>query len=189
MLVEKTDIEGVMLLTPRRFEDARGFFSESWNRNVMAEHGFDYDWVQDNHSLSHKAGTIRGLHFQAPPHAQDKLVRCGRGAFFDVVVDIRRGSPTYGKWFGVELSAKNGRQLLIPAGFLHGFETLEPDTEICYKCTDYYAAQADGSVHWDSCGIDWRLTHDPVLSEKDASAVRFTDFESPFVWQEAAVSG
>ena len=186
MLVEQTDLEGVMLLTPKRFGDARGFFSESWSKKVMAEHGLDYHWVQDNHSLSRKAGTIRGLHFQAPPHAQDKLVRCGRGAFFDVVVDARRGSPSYGKWFGAELSAENGRQLLVPAGFLHGFATLQPDTEIIYKCSDYYAPECDGAVHFDSLGIDWNLQGlEPVLSEKDAAAVPFSDFQSPFVWNGA----
>jgi dTDP-4-dehydrorhamnose 3,5-epimerase len=113
-----------------------GSFSETWNRARLSEHGIDIDFVQDNHSLSAAVGTVRGLHFQAPPHAQAKLVRCGRGALFDVAVDIRKGSPTYGRWFGVELSFENGKQLLIPAGFAHGFATREPDTEIIYKCSD-----------------------------------------------------
>lgn len=183
MNVKETTLPGVLVLTPRRFGDARGFFSESWNRKVLAGHGIDLDFVQDNHSLSARAGTVRGLHFQAPPHAQDKLVRCGRGALFDVAVDIRKGSPTYGAWTGVELSAENGKQLLVPKGFLHGFVTREDDTEICYKCTDNYAPAADGAVRWDSCGIDWHLTGDPILSGKDAAAPALADFDSPFVWE------
>lgn len=185
MQVEKTRLEGVLLLTPRRFGDARGFFSESWSQRAMTEAGLEYTWVQDNHSLSSKAGTLRGLHFQAPPHAQDKLVRCGRGALFDVAVDIRRGSPTYGQWVGQELSFENGRQMLVPKGFLHGFVTLLPDTEIIYKCSDYYAPDCDGAVRFDSLGIDWNSpVSEPVLSEKDAAAQGFSDFQSPFVWEE-----
>ncbi|MEC7256498.1 MAG: dTDP-4-dehydrorhamnose 3,5-epimerase [Pseudomonadota bacterium] len=180
MQIETTALEGVLVLTPRRFGDARGFFSESWNRKTMAEAGITLDFVQDNHSVSAAVNTVRGLHFQAPPHAQAKLVRCGRGRLFDVAVDIRRDSPTWGAWVGVELSAENGKQLLIPAGFLHGFATREPDTEIIYKCTDYYAPECDGAVHWDSCGIDWGLTGDPVLSDKDRDAPRLEDFDSPF---------
>lgn len=114
MRVEQTGIDGLVVLVPRRFGDARGFFSESWNRRVMADHGLDHDFVQDNHSLSREAATVRGLHFQAPPHGQAKLVRCGRGRLFDVAVDIRKGSPTFGRWVGVELSFENGKQLLIP---------------------------------------------------------------------------
>jgi len=183
MQIEETTLPGVLILTPARFGDARGFFSESWNRQRMTGVGLDLDFVQDNHSLSATAGTIRGLHFQAPPHAQDKLVRCGRGALFDVAVDIRKGSPTYGHWTGVELSAENGRQLLVPKGFLHGFVTRVPDTEVLYKCTDYYAPECDGAVHWDSCGIDWGLEQDPVLSEKDTTAPALASFNSPFVWE------
>lgn len=186
MQIEDTHLSGVRILNPKRFDDERGFFSESWNRNVLLKHGISLDFVQDNHSLSVAVGTIRGLHFQAPPHAQDKLVRCGRGRLYDVAVDIRKGSPTYGQWVGVELSAKSGRQLLVPKGFLHGFVTREPDTEICYKCTDYYAPDCDGVVRWDSCGIDWRLTGDPVLSEKDAAAPALADFDSPFEWEGTA---
>lgn len=185
MQVEQTAVPGVLVLTPARFGDARGFFSESWNKQRMAEHGIDLDFVQDNHSLSAAVGTVRGLHFQAPPHAQDKLVRCGRGALFDVAVDIRTGSPTYGHWVGVELSAENGKQLLVPKGFLHGFITTEPNTEICYKCTDYYAPDCDGAVRWDSCGIDWGFEGTPILSDKDAAAPALADFDSPFVWEGA----
>ena len=180
MQVEETGLAGVLVLTPQRFGDARGFFSESWNRARMRQAGLDFDFVQDNHSLSARAGTIRGLHFQAPPHAQDKLVRCGRGALYDVVVDIRKGSASYGQWIGVELSAENGRQLLVPKGVLHGFVTRQPDTEICYKCTDYYAPDCDGAVRWDSCGIDWGIEGEPVLSEKDAAAPPLAGFDSPF---------
>lgn len=184
--IEKTKLGGVVIITPQRFGDARGFFSESWSKRVMAGHGLDFDWVQDNHSLSAKVGTVRGLHFQSPPHAQDKLVRCGRGAVFDVAVDIRKGSPTYGVWVGVELSFENGKQLLVPAGFLHGFVTRVPDTEICYKCTDYYAPECDGAVKFDSpgIGIDWGMGDVvPVLSEKDQQAVAFADFDSPFTYK------
>ncbi len=184
--VTLTDLPGVVLLEPKRFGDNRGFFSESWNRARMAEHGFDIDFVQDNHSLSSEVGTVRGLHFQSPPHAQTKLVRCGRGALFDVAVDVRRGSPTYGKWVGFELSADNGLQLLIPAGFLHGFATRVPDTEICYKCTDYYAPECDGAVRYDDpdIGIDWGLGDAaPILSEKDVAAGMLSDFNSPFSFE------
>lgn len=186
MEIEKTKLAGVYILTPRRFGDARGFFSESWSARVMAEQGLDFNWVQDNHSLSMQTGTVRGLHFQSPPHAQAKLVRCGRGAFFDVAVDIRRGSPTYGQWTGAELSYENGKQMLVPAGFLHGFATRQPETEIIYKCSDYYAPECDGAVRFDcpTIGIDWGLGGlEPVLSEKDAAAPGLADFDSPFVWE------
>lgn len=183
MDIEPTDLEGVLILTPKRFEDDRGFFSESWNQRTMKDLGLHYVWVQDNHSLSRYTGTLRGLHFQAPPYAQAKLVRCGRGALYDVAVDIRVGSPTYGQWLGVELTADNGRQLLIPEGFLHGFITRRPDTEILYKCSNYYAPDCDGAVHFDSLGIDWPgMDNAPVISPKDADAQVFSAFDSPFVW-------
>jgi dTDP-4-dehydrorhamnose 3,5-epimerase len=183
MQIETTLLPGVVILTPSRHGDHRGFFCESWNKAKMDAVGLHYDFVQDNHSLSAQLGTVRGLHFQSPPHAQAKLVRCGRGRLFDVAVDIRKGSPTFGKWFGVELSFENGRQLLIPTGFLHGFMTLEPDTEIIYKCSDYYAPECDGALRWDSCGIDWPLSGiAPVLSEKDTNAPLLADFDSPFTW-------
>lgn len=185
MQIEHTPLPGLLILTPRRFGDARGFFSECWNRRVLEDHGIDLEFVQDNQSLSAAPNTVRGLHFQAPPHAQDKLVRCGRGRLYDVAVDARKGSPSYGRWFGLELSAENGKQLLVPKGFLHGFATREPDTEILYKCTDYYAPDCDGAVRFDDAdlGIDWGLTGDPVLSDKDAAAQRFADFDSPFTWE------
>ena len=178
---ERTPLSDVILVTPRRFGDHRGFFSESWSARAFAEQGLDVTFVQDNHSLSSQVGTVRGLHYQSPPHAQAKLVRCGRGRIFDVAVDVRSGSATYGQWFGVELSFENGKQLMIPAGFLHGFMTLEPDSEIIYKCTDFYAPECDGAVRWDSCGIEWPdVGIDPVLSEKDAVAVPLSEFKTPF---------
>ena len=184
---ETTSLEGVYIITPRRFGDHRGFFSESYSERVFADAGIDIRFVQDNHSLSGTTGTVRGLHFQSPPHAQAKLVRCGRGRIFDVAVDIRRGSPTYGQWTGAELSFDNGRQLLIPEGFLHGFMTLEPDCEIVYKCSDFYAPECDGAVRWDDpeIGIEWPSTGaDPVLSEKDAKAPALADFDTPFTYAE-----
>lgn len=185
MEIELTPLPGVLILTPRRFGDHRGFFCESWNRHRMVEAGIDIDFVQDNHSVSCEMGTLRGLHFQTPPHAQAKLVRCGRGALFDVAVDIRYGSPTFGQWVGVELSFGNGKQVLIPEGFLHGFITRAPDTEIVYKCSDYYAPDCDSAVRFDDpdIGIDWGLTSAPVLSDKDAAAPRLTDLPQHFTWE------
>lgn len=185
MQISDTALPGVKIITPARHGDARGFFSESWNRATLATHGIEIDFVQDNHSLSAKVGTVRGLHFQSPPHAQAKLVRCGRGCLFDVAVDVRRGSPTYGKWVGVELSFENGRQLLIPAGFLHGFATRAPETEIIYKCSDVYAPACDGAVRFDDpdIGIDWGLDGEAVLSDKDAAAQSFATFDTPFAWE------
>ena len=186
MDITETSLPGVLILTPKRHGDARGFFSESWNREILRAHGIDLDFVQDNHSLSAEAGTVRGLHFQAPPRAQDKLVRCGRGCLFDVAVDIRRGSPTYGQWTGVELSFENGRQLLVPKGFAHGFVTRAPETEILYKCTDGYAPETEGAIHFadPGLGIDWGIAaSDAVLSGKDANAPGFAGFDSPFVYE------
>ena len=182
MEIKDTKLPGVKLLKPKRFGDHRGFFAETYNRRLYTELGVDVEFVQDNHSLSAAAGTVRGLHFQAPPHAQTKLVRCGRGAIFDVAVDIRRGSPTYGQWAGFTLSAENGTQLYIPAGFAHGFATLEPDSEIIYKCSDYYTPETEGSLRWDdpAIGIGWPVTGDAVLSEKDAVASLLADLNSPF---------
>lgn len=185
MNIRETNLPGVLVLEPKRHGDARGFFSESWNRRRMAELGLNYDFVQDNHSLSRAVGTLRGMHYQSPPHAQAKLVRCGRGRLYDAVVDIRVGSPTYGQSFGIELSFENGLQLLVPEGFLHGFITREPDTEIIYKVSDYFSKECDGSVRWDSCGIDWGLVGTPVLSDKDQTAPSLAEFTSPFVLEAA----
>ena len=178
----------VKLITSRRFGDQRGFFAETYSRHKYAEMGVDVEFVQDNHSLSHDVGTLRGLHFQAPPLAQGKLVRCGRGSLFDVAVDIRRGSVTYGQWVGYELSAENGHQLYVPIGFAHGFVTLEPDSEIIYKCSDYYAPETEGALRWNDpdIGIEWLLQVNPILSEKDALAPLLKDFESPFIFGENA---
>ena len=156
----------------------RSFFE----KRVLKKIGLPYEFVQDNHTMSHAVGTLRGLHFQAPPAAQGKLVRCGRGGIFDVAVDIWRGSPNYGQWKGRELKAENGHQLYVPVGFAHGFVTLEPDSEIVYKCTDYYAPETEGAVRWDSCGIDWPLSVDPILSDKDAIAPALADFDRPFIY-------
>ena len=179
-------LSDVNVITPKRFGDDRGFFSETWNKARLAQDGIEIDFVQDNHSMSHAVGTVQGLHCQSPPHAQAKLLRCGRGRLFDVAVDIRRGSPTFGHWMGEELSFDNGKQLFIPAGFLHSFMTLEPDTEIVYKCSDYYAPDCDGAVRFDDpdIGIQWPL--DPTqeqLSPKDAAAPRLRDFDSPFTYE------
>jgi len=167
-----------------RYGDHRGYFEELYSRRRYAKLGINVDFVQDNCSVSVHTGTIRGLHFQSPPHAQAKLVRCARGAIFDVAVDIRQKSPTYGQWVGYKLSAENGNQLYVPIGFAHGFLTLEPDSEIVYKCTDYYAPETEGAVRWDSCGIDWPLSVDPILSDKDAIAPALADFVSPFIYGE-----
>jgi dTDP-4-dehydrorhamnose 3,5-epimerase len=186
MEVEQTALEGVLILTPKRFGDPRGFFSESWNAKRQSDAGINIDFVQDNHSMSTQVGTVRGLHFQAPPHAQAKLVRCGRGCLFDVAVDIRRGSPTFGQWVGQELSFENGKQLLIPAGFLHGFVTRQPDTEIIYKCSDYYSPECDGAVRFDDpdIGIDWGLNEaEALLSDKDSAAPFLKDFDTPFTYE------
>ncbi len=146
-----------------------GFFAETYGSRTYSSLGVDVEFVQDNHSLSAAVGTVRGLHFQAPPHAQDKLVRCGRCAIFDVAVDIRRGSPTYGKW----------------AGFAHGFVTLEANSEIVYKCSDYYAPETEGALRWDdpAIGIEWPIIGDAILSEKDANAPLLADLCSPFAFE------
>lgn len=187
VLVESTRISGVYVIVPERHRDSRGFFSESWNSRRMAEHGLDHEFVQDNHSYSHHRGTIRGLHFQAPPRAQAKLVRCGRGKVFDIAVDIRRGSASYGEWVGEELSFENGKQMFIPAGFLHGFETLAADSEVIYKCTDFYDPACEGAVRFDDpdIAIAWRCGREDLrISEKDAAAPAFRQFESPFLLEE-----
>ena len=172
----------VLLIRPKRHGDARGWFTETYNRDMFAKLGIECTFVQDNHSLSAPAYTLRGLHFQTPPRAQDKLVRCIRGRIFDVAVDLRRGSPTYGQWVGAELSAENGHQLFVPVGFAHGFLTLEPDCEVVYKCSDTYAPDYDGGIAWNSVGIDWPLPAGvtPELSAKDQVQPTLAAFDSPF---------
>lgn len=188
MHIEKTNLPGCVVLLPKRHGDARGFFSESWNKARMDDAGLRYDFVQDNHSMSAQQGTVRGLHYQSPPYAQAKLVRCGRGRLRDVAVDIRKGSPTFGHWVAQELSFENGKQLLVPRGFLHGFVTLEPNTEIIYKCDNYYSPECDGAIRFDDpdLGIEWGIAHDQaVLSPKDAAAPLMRDFVSPFDYEES----
>ncbi len=181
--IQDTAIADVKIVTPRKFGDARGFFSETYNRRTFESAGLRYEFVQDNHSLSTAAGSVRGLHFQIAPFAQDKLVRVLRGRIHDVVVDLRRGSPTFGRHVAVELSAKNFRQLLVPAGFAHGFCTLEPDTEVFYKVTQFYSPLHDRGVLWNdpSLGIDWPAIADAAtLSEKDRVLPRFNDLADFF---------
>lgn len=177
---------GLKLICTTRHEDDRGFFAENYNKRRFIDLGIDEEFLQDNHSFSREAGTLRGLHFQAPPNAQAKLVRCGRGAIFDVAVDIRHGSPTYGHWEGYELSAENGYQLYIPAGFAHGFVTLEPNSEIVYKCTNYYAPETEHAILWNDpeIGIEWPIKADPILSDKDKAAYFLADLDSPFIYGE-----
>ncbi len=174
----------VQLIRPKRHGDARGWFTETYNRDTFARLGITCTFVQDNHSLSAPAFTLRGLHFQSPPRAQDKLVRCIRGRIFDVAVDIRAGSPTYGQWVGTELSAENGHQLFVPTGFAHGFVTLENDCEVTYKCSDVYAPAQDGGIRWDSIGVDWPIPvgTSPELSDKDRGQPPLANFNSPFAY-------
>jgi dTDP-4-dehydrorhamnose 3,5-epimerase len=178
MLVEDTAIPAVKIITPKKHGDARGFFSEVYNRGDWDEAGLQLAFVQDNHSFSAVVGTLRGLHFQTPPFAQDKLVRCTRGRILDVAVDIRRSSPTFGRHVAVELSAENWRQLLVPIGFAHAFVTLEPDVEVLYKTTAPYSAANDRGVAWDDpdIAIAWpSLPRGPVLSDKDRRLPRLKD--------------
>ena len=182
MNVIKTDIEGVVVIEPRVFDDARGYFFESYSKRRFDEAVRPIEFVQDNESMSTR-GVIRGLHFQRPPFSQSKLVRCVRGAVLDVVVDIRRGSPTYGSHVAVELTGENRRQLFVPRGFAHGFAVLSDEAVFQYKCDNYYHPESEGgiSIADRSLGIDWRI--DPaeaILSEKDLRNPMLRDFESPF---------
>jgi len=170
MEIEPLAIPDVKLVRPRRHADSRGYFVETWNRREFATAGIDVDFVQDNTSYSKSACTIRGLHYQRPPRAQAKLVRVLRGAVFDVAVDIRRASPTFGRHVATRLTAEGGEQLFVPAGFAHGFCALEPDTELAYKVSDFYAREQDAGILWNdpALGIDWPLGgRAPVLSERD----------------------
>lgn len=183
MTFEKTALPDVILVTPKKFGDARGFFSEVYNAGTWRAAGHDLTFVQDNHSLSAPVGTLRGLHFQLPPFAQDKLVRVVRGRILDVAVDIRRSSPTFGRHVAVELSAENWKQLLVPAGFAHGFVTLEPDTEVLYKVTALYSQPHDRGLAWDDPDLDipWPLPPaGPVLSGKDTQWPRLRDLPETF---------
>ncbi|MEQ9142882.1 MAG: dTDP-4-dehydrorhamnose 3,5-epimerase [Parvibaculaceae bacterium] len=181
--VQVTGIDDVKIITPKRFEDDRGYFVETYNAARLAEHGIAPVFVQDNQSLSREPGTIRGLHFQTPPFAQAKLVRVVAGAILDVAVDIRKGSPTFGKHVTAELSAENGHQLFLPAGFAHGFCTLAPDTVLTYKVDAHYSAAHDAGIIWNDpdLGIDWPAEADPAcLSPKDKVLPRLREIETPF---------
>ncbi|NJL72296.1 MAG: dTDP-4-dehydrorhamnose 3,5-epimerase [Candidatus Competibacteraceae bacterium] len=184
MNVERFDIPGILVLTPRRFGDERGFFVETYNRRgFTAATGTDLGFVQDNMSFSAPAGTVRGLHFQVPPRSQAKLVSVLKGSVLDVAVDIRKGSPTYGRHVAVRLSAAEGNQILVPEGFAHGFCTLEPDTLVAYKVTDYYAPDHDSGLYWADpmIGIPWPVAEDgATVSAKDRALKRFADLDTPF---------
>jgi dTDP-4-dehydrorhamnose 3,5-epimerase len=175
----------VLLIRPKKFEDPRGFFAETYSARVLSS-AIPLSFVQDNLSLSRPVGTLRGLHFQSPPHAQGKLVRCVRGRIFDVAVDIRTGSPTVGRHVSVELSGETLDQIYVPPGFAHGFCTLDPDTEVSYKVTDYYAPACDGGIAWDDpdIGIDWPVpASGPVLSPKDQKHPRLRDLDGVFRYE------
>ena len=183
MEIIKSDIEGVVIIEPRIFEDSRGYFFESFSEREFVEKVCNTRFVQDNESKS-SYGVVRGLHFQLPPHAQSKLVRVVEGAVLDIAVDIRRGSPTFGKYVAVELSAENHRQLFIPRGFAHGFAVLSEEAVFQYKCDNYYAPQSEGAVVWDdpALGIDWGVPADKaILSEKDMKHPLLKDADIPFV--------
>ena len=168
MKITKTKLDGVVIIEPDVFGDNRGFFMESWNKKKMEEAGLFYDFVQDNHSKSTVKGTLRGIHFQKGEKAQAKLVYCVKGAVLDVAVDLRKNSPTFKQWVGIELSAENKKQLLIPRGFGHGFVTLTDDVEFLYKADNYYAPEADAGIRWNDSdiGVEWDVEN-PILSEKD----------------------
>ncbi|WP_312472000.1 dTDP-4-dehydrorhamnose 3,5-epimerase [Brucella sp.] len=180
MEVRPLGLDGIFEVGPRKFGDDRGFFSETYNAKSFAEAGIDLNFVQDNHSYSAAKGVVRGLHYQLPPFAQDKLVRVIRGAILDVAVDIRKSSPSFGKWVALEVSAEKWNQILVPKGFAHGFITLMENTEVIYKVTDYYSPEHDRSIRFDdpAIGIDWPLPSSGVqLSDKDQKAPLFADAE------------
>ncbi len=187
--VAPTAIPDVILLTPRRFADGRGWFAETYSTRSFAPALGDMVFVQDNQAFSAARGTLRGLHFQRPPQAQAKLVRVLKGSIFDVTVDLRAGSPTYGRWVGVALTAERGEQLFVPHGFAHGYCTLEPDTEVAYKVDGFYAPDCDAGLAWDdpSLAIAWPISpHEAILSDKDRTLPAFKDFVSPFTYGSAA---
>jgi dTDP-4-dehydrorhamnose 3,5-epimerase len=181
--VTPLELDGVLLIVPRRFSDARGFVAETYRADAFRGFGVEAAFVQDTQSFSAAFGTVRGLHFQAPPAAQAKLVRAVRGSVLDVAVDLRRGSPAFGRWCGATLTARHGEQLFIPRGFAHGFCTLEPDTEIAYKIDGFYAPDCEGGVIWNDpeIGIPWPVEPgEAVLSERDRKLPRLCELDSPF---------
>ncbi len=183
MQIESLAIPDIRILRPKKHGDHRGFFSETHNEKALQERGIDIDFVQDNHSLSAEKGTVRGLHFQIPPFGQDKLVRVVRGAIFDVAVDLRRSSPTFGQHVSAVVSADEWNQILVPIGFAHGFMTIEADTEVIYKVSNYYAPAHDRGILWNDpeLGIDWPLDEsEAVLSDKDRAQPRIGEIDSPF---------
>ncbi|MGN8845332.1 dTDP-4-dehydrorhamnose 3,5-epimerase [Niallia sp. HCP3S3_B10] len=186
MQITETFIEGLKVVEPKVFGDHRGWFMETYNEESFHKAGIDISFVQDNQSFSATKGTLRGLHYQLNPKAQTKLVRCTKGAIYDVAVDIRKSSPTFGKWFGIELTAENKKQLLIPQGFAHGFMTITDDVEVQYKVDNLYAPDCDRGILWNdpAIGIEWPLDITPVLSEKDEKAPLLEEAEHNFIFGE-----
>ncbi len=184
MKITERKLPGVKLIDSTVFGDHRGFFMESYNSRQFSEHGIDCIFIQDNHSLSAESGVLRGLHYQLDPKAQSKLLRVAAGAIYDVVVDIRKGSPTFGQWEGFILSSSNKRQLFVPQGFSHGFCTLVPQTEVLYKVDEFYSPENDRGIAWNdpALGIDWPLLQ-PVLSDKDSKHPVLADAEINFVYK------
>lgn len=185
MQVKKTRLDGVLILTPRKVQDARGFFVETFNRHKYFEAGIAAHFVQDCQSCSIREGTIRGLHFQRPPHSQAKLVRVIRGSIFDVAVDLRIGSPTFGAWVAERLSAAGGEQLFVPHGFAHGFCTLEANTEVAYKIDGLYSADCESGIIWNdpTLNISWPITSSITLSNNDRELPTFDMLRSPFMFE------
>ncbi|PGL72710.1 dTDP-4-dehydrorhamnose 3,5-epimerase [Bacillus sp. AFS055030] len=186
MKMTETFIKGIVVIEPTVYGDHRGWFMETYNDSKMKDLGMDLNFVQDNQSFSALKGTLRGLHYQLSPKAQTKLVRCTRGAIFDVAVDLRKGSPTYGKWFGIELSAENKKQLFIPKGFAHGFMTLTDNVEVQYKADEFYSPECDRGIVWNDPDIQvqWPMNSSPLLSEKDKAAPLLKDAENNFIYKE-----
>ncbi|WP_061809052.1 dTDP-4-dehydrorhamnose 3,5-epimerase [Rossellomorea vietnamensis] len=186
MKLTKTNLDGVVIVEPNVFGDHRGWFMETYNEANLLKAGINIKFVQDNQSFSAAKGTLRGLHYQLDPKAQTKLVRCTRGAIYDVAVDIRKGSPTYGQWFGIELTEQNKKQLLIPKGFAHGFMTLTENVEVQYKVDELYAPECDRGIIWDdpTIGIKWPMDIDPILSGKDEKAPTLNNAENNFSYGE-----
>jgi dTDP-4-dehydrorhamnose 3,5-epimerase len=189
MQITELELPGVRLIQPKRFGDHRGYFAETWSAAKFAEAGLPTTWVQDNESLSAEKGTVRGLHFQRPPHAQAKLIRCIQGSILDVAVDLRQGSPTFGQHLTRVLDGTNGDQLFVPKGFAHGFATLEPDCLVQYKVNDIYAPHLDSGVIWNdpALGIDWQTdSPDAVLSEKDQKLPTLAELDNPFTFEQGS---
>lgn len=184
MNIIKTKFADAIVIEPKVFGDHRGFFTESYNKELFKQNGIDMDFIQDNHSLSQQPGTLRGMHYQLNDKAQTKLVRVTRGAIYDVIVDIRKGSPTYGEWQGFILSADNKRQLLVPKGFAHGFCTIVENTEVQYKVDELYSPEHDRGIAWNdpALNINWPFNN-PVLSEKDTEHPTLTEADNNFTWE------